>query len=116
MALCLLKDWKTCSLVCDVLLKAEGSSHKNMKSKAMHVASHGGPWDCEMLRIPHCLDNWLTDGGKVVSPTRRPHFTHQKHYFSASGTQFCYRLSKLQGPVRPEGLGKLKKLICLIRP
>jgi hypothetical protein len=25
-----------------------------------------------MLRISHCLDNRLTDGGKVVSPTRRP--------------------------------------------
>jgi hypothetical protein len=25
-----------------------------------------------MLRIPHCLDNRLTDGGKVVSPTLRP--------------------------------------------
>jgi hypothetical protein len=25
-----------------------------------------------MLRIPHCLDNRLTDGGKVVSPTHRP--------------------------------------------
>jgi hypothetical protein len=25
-----------------------------------------------MLRIPHCLANRLTDGGKVVSPTHRP--------------------------------------------
>jgi hypothetical protein len=39
-----------------------------------------------MLRIPHCLDNWFTDGSKDVSPTHRPHFTPQKHYFSASGT------------------------------
>jgi hypothetical protein len=44
-----------------------------------------------MLRIPHCLDNRLTDGGKVVSPTYRPHFTPQKHYyFSVSGTHFCF--------------------------
>jgi hypothetical protein len=21
------------------------------------------------------LDNWITDGGKVISPTHRPHFT-----------------------------------------
>jgi hypothetical protein len=34
-----------------------------------------------MLRIPHCLDNGLTDGGKVVSPTHQPHFTPQKHYY-----------------------------------
>jgi hypothetical protein len=34
-----------------------------------------------MLRIPHYLDNRLTDGGKVVSPTHRPRFTPQKHYY-----------------------------------
>jgi hypothetical protein len=34
-----------------------------------------------MLRLPQYLDNWLTDGGKFVSLTRRlpPYF--QKHYF-----------------------------------
>jgi hypothetical protein len=42
-------------------------------------------------------------------------FTPQKHYFHASGTYFCLRLSKPQGPVRPEGLGKLIKIIHLIR-
>jgi hypothetical protein len=62
-----------------------------------------------MLRIPQCLDNRLTDGGNVVSPTYRAHFTPQKHYFYASGTQFCKMLSEHQGLVRPEGLGKLKK-------
>jgi hypothetical protein len=62
-----------------------------------------------MLRIPHCLDNPLTDGGKVVGPTHQPHFTPQKHYyFYVSGTHVCWRLSKLQGLVRPEGLGKFK--------
>jgi hypothetical protein len=62
-----------------------------------------------MLRITQCLDNRLTDGGKVVSPTHRPSFTPHKHYFSASGTHFRSRLSKPQGLVRPEGLGKLRK-------
>jgi hypothetical protein len=33
------------------------------------------------------LDNRLTDDGNVVSPTHRPRFTPQKHYFS--GTNFC---------------------------
>jgi hypothetical protein len=28
-----------------------------------------------MLSLPHFLDNPLTDGGEVVSPTRRPPFT-----------------------------------------
>jgi hypothetical protein len=40
-----------------------------------------------MLRIPHCLDSRLKDGGKVVSLTHPPHFTPQKHYyFNASET------------------------------
>jgi hypothetical protein len=42
-----------------------------------------------MLRIPHCLDNRLTNGSKVVSPTHWPHFTPHKHYyFYVSGTHF----------------------------
>jgi hypothetical protein len=61
-----------------------------------------------MLRIPHCIDSQLTDGGKVVSPMHRPLSTLQKH-FSASDSHFCQRLSEPQGLVRPEGLGKLKK-------
>jgi hypothetical protein len=40
-------------------------------------------------------------------------FTLQKHYFYASGTHSCYRLSKPQGLVRPEGLGNLIKIIHL---
>jgi hypothetical protein len=50
------------------------------KSKAVLVIGRGGLYGCEMLRIPHCLDNWLVDGGKVVSTTHLPHFTPQKHY------------------------------------
>jgi hypothetical protein len=67
-----------------------------------------------MLRNPHCLENRLTDGGMVVSPTHRPLFTLQKHIFSASDTHFCKKLSKPQGLVWPEKLGKLKKFIHLI--
>jgi hypothetical protein len=68
-----------------------------------------------MLRIPHCLDSRLTDGGKVVIPTHRPLSTPQKHYyFSASGTHFCWGLSKSQVIVWPEGWGKSKRFIHLI--
>jgi hypothetical protein len=70
-----------------------------------------------MLKIPHFLDNLLTNGGEVVSPTHRPRSTPQKHYtrISASGTHFCKRPSKPHGLVRPKGLLKLKKkLIHLI--
>jgi hypothetical protein len=54
-------------------------------NKAISVTDRGGLWDCEIL-IPHCVDNRLTDGGKIVSPTHRPRTTH---YFLASGTHFC---------------------------
>jgi hypothetical protein len=40
------------------------------------------------LRIPHCLDSRLTDGGEV-SPTHRQDSTPEKHYFSASDNSFC---------------------------
>jgi hypothetical protein len=40
------------------------------------VTGRGGLWGCKMLRIPPCLDSRLTDGGKIVSPTHQPHFTH----------------------------------------
>jgi hypothetical protein len=59
------------------------------KAKAIPVTGLGGLQGCEMLRIPHCLDNRLTDGGKFVSPTHSPHSTPQEHYFYVSGTHFC---------------------------
>jgi hypothetical protein len=40
-----------------------------------------GLWGCEMLRIPHCLDSRLIDGGKVVRLTHRLRSTPQKHFF-----------------------------------
>jgi hypothetical protein len=58
---------------------------KVKKRNAIPVTGRGGLLDSEMLRIPHCLDNLLTD----VIPTHRPRSTPQKHYFHASGTHFC---------------------------
>jgi hypothetical protein len=67
------------------------------------------------LRIPPCLDNRLTDGGKVLSLTHRPCSTPQEYYSSASDTHFCYRLSEPQGLVRPEGLGNQNNILILYR-
>jgi hypothetical protein len=47
-------------------------------SKAIPITGLGGLWGCEMLRIPHCLDDRQTDGGKVVIPTHQLHFTPQE--------------------------------------
>jgi hypothetical protein len=54
---------------------------------------HGSPYGCETSRFPHFLDNWLTDGGEVVSLTRQPPFTPRE----IPGTHFCQRLSWPQG-------------------
>jgi hypothetical protein len=46
-----------------------------IKGKAVPVTGRKGPQECERSRIPHLLDNRLTDGGKVVSLTRGAPFT-----------------------------------------
>jgi hypothetical protein len=46
--------------------------------KAIPVTDCGGPQGCETSRLPHFLDSRLTDGGEVVSLTRRPPFTPQE--------------------------------------
>jgi hypothetical protein len=56
---------------------------------AIPITGREGLWGCEMLRLPRCLDNRLTDAGKVVSLRHRPRSTSQKHYFSASDTNLC---------------------------
>jgi hypothetical protein len=55
-----------------------------VQNKDIPVTGRGGLYGCEMLRIPRCLDNHFTDGGKVVSPTHWPRFAVQKHYLTAS--------------------------------
>jgi hypothetical protein len=71
------------------------------------------PWRpkcCKMLRIPNFLESRLTDGGKVVSLTRRP-------LIYSPETYLCFRYSLLIKPqslVRPEGLGKVVEGVHLI--
>jgi hypothetical protein len=59
------------------------------KGNVFLVTGCGCPWGCETSRLPHFLDNRPTDGGEVVSLTRRPPFTSRK----IPATHFCYRLS-----------------------
>jgi hypothetical protein len=74
-------------------LHTQSDNTHRPKGKAIPVTGHEGPWGCETSRLPHFLDTRLTDGGKVVSPTRRTPFTPRK----TSGTHFCWRLSRPQG-------------------
>jgi hypothetical protein len=76
-----------------------------------------------MLRIPDCRDNRLTDGGgKVVSPMRQgcqpcapaAALLPRNSIFMLLVLISVKRLSKPQGLVRPEELGKLIKIIHLI--
>jgi hypothetical protein len=62
--------------------------------KAIHV---NRPWrsiGCEKLRLTHFLDNRLTDGGEVVSLTRRPPFTTRED----SWYSFLLRAESTPGP------------------
>jgi hypothetical protein len=44
----------------------------------MPVIGRRGPQSCETSRLPHFLDNRITDDGEVVSLTRRPPFNPRK--------------------------------------
>jgi hypothetical protein len=79
------------------------------KGKDIPVRVRGGPLDCKRLRLPHSLDKRLTDGGKVVSPTRRPHFTPFLflRFLVLISVRGCVDPRAI---VRPEGLGKLEKI------
>jgi hypothetical protein len=56
-----------CSLNCLRFLRGPPGKKANLSP----VASRGGLQGCVMLRIPYCLDNRLTGGGKAVSPKQR---------------------------------------------
>jgi hypothetical protein len=63
-----------------------GCDSENVKKgKAIPVIGREGPYGCETLRLPHLLDNRLTDGREVVSLTRQPPFTPKE----IPGTHFC---------------------------
>jgi hypothetical protein len=42
------------------------------KCAGVLATGRGGPSGCERSRLPHLLENRLTDGGEVDSLTRRP--------------------------------------------
>jgi hypothetical protein len=73
-----------------VSLQKYGNHGNNMisilkKGKAIPVTGLEGPQGCETSRLPHFLDDRLTDGGEVVSLMRRLPSTPRK----IRGTHFC---------------------------
>jgi hypothetical protein len=68
----------------------------------------------DLLRIPHCLDSRLTDGGKLVSSKHRPHSTPQNIIFLFLVLISVRSWVSPQSLVRPEWVGKLEKFIHLI--
>jgi hypothetical protein len=70
---CVKHTWLQVTDTCDQFHALSYDSRRTVKkSKAIPVTDRGGLQDCKMLRIPHCLDNWLTEGGKDASLTCRP--------------------------------------------
>jgi hypothetical protein len=54
--------------------------------KAIPVTGREGPEDCEMSRLPHFLDNRLTDGSKVVSLMHRSPLPFKFTFYDCSTT------------------------------
>jgi hypothetical protein len=42
------------------------------RGKSIPVTGGGSPYSCETWKLPHFLDNRLTDGGEDISVTHRP--------------------------------------------
>jgi hypothetical protein len=73
----------------------------------MTVTGRGGPCRCETSRLPHFLDNLLTDGVEVASLTRQPPLTPQEESW------YSFLLEAESTPkvvVGLKGLGELKKI------
>jgi hypothetical protein len=55
---------------------------KNKKSEAITVTDRGGLYGCEMLKIPYCLDNRLTDGGRLSALRAGPLYQKKNFWYS----------------------------------
>jgi hypothetical protein len=80
---------------------------KKVKGKAIPVTGHDSPQGYETSRLPHFLDNQLTDSYEVVCLTCRPPFNPRK----IPGAHFCYRLIWSQGVGRIRSTEKSSDLM-----
>jgi hypothetical protein len=81
--------------LCFALVFRPNNTHPQNEGKAIPVTGRGGPYGCETSRLPHFLDSRLTDGGEVVSCTRRPPFTPPED----SWYSFLLEAASTPGPI-----------------
>jgi hypothetical protein len=74
------------------VMREQQSLLSGKRSKTLPVTFRGNRQVCETSRLPHFLENRLTDGGKVVSLKQGPSFTVRQIF----GTCFCQNLSRSQ--------------------
>jgi hypothetical protein len=67
-----------------------------------------------MLRILHCLENWLILWCVCQPQALASLYFPDTCFISVPGTHFCYRLVKPQGQVRLKVLGKLTTFNYLV--
>jgi hypothetical protein len=63
------------------------------KGTAVPVTSCEGPQDCEMSRLPHFLDNRLTDVGEIRLAFRPPSTLHEDSWYT-----FRFEAESIPGP------------------
>jgi hypothetical protein len=78
------------------------------------VTDRGGLYGCEMLRIPHCLDNRLTDSVRLSALRTGRALLPRNITCLLLVLISVTRLSKPHSLVRPKGLGQLKNFIHFI--
>jgi hypothetical protein len=76
------------------LLAIPTEPENKVKAKLALKTGCGGPYGCETSRLPHFLDNRLTDGGEILNLTRRPPFTptrnvNKKNYHLIQQSLVC---------------------------
>jgi hypothetical protein len=89
----------------DTFISIEDNKQNCIKGEATPVTGRGGPQGCETSRLPHFVDNRLTDGGEVVSLTRRPAALYpQEDSWYPRAIVRLERLGQLKNPMTSPGI------------
>jgi hypothetical protein len=69
-------------VVLELSLVCVGTEGLVKKGNAISVTGRGGPLGSETSRLPHFLDNRLTDGGEVSRTSRLPFIPQEDSWYS----------------------------------